>query len=448
MIRIKKGLDLPLVGGPQQTIENGKNVTKVAVTGFDYVGMKPTMKVQVGDTVKTGQPLFTCKKNEGLTFTSPASGKVVAVNRGERRVFQNVVIEVSGDDHMTFENHKGNSVDSYDADSMKALLVESGMWASLRQRPFSKVADLTVKPSAIFITAMDTNPLAADPKIIINEHVESFKTGVHALSLLTEGKTYVCQKAGASVPAPSVANVESHDFDGPHPAGNAGTHIHFLHPVNANRTVFYMGYQDVIALGKLVETGKLFTERVVAIAGSRAKNPRLLKTRVGACLCELLEGELAEGNNRVISGSVFNGRTKDDVFCYLGHYHNGISVIEEQTNHREFLGWHSPGLNKFSLKRIYLSTFSGGKKFDIGTDTHGSLRSMVPVGMYEKVMPLDVLPTQLLRALLTKDTDLAQQLGCLELDEEDLALCTFASVGKKDFGPVLRENLTIIEKEG
>ena len=183
MIRIKKGLDLPLVGGPQQTIENAKNVTKVAVTGFDYVGMKPTMKIQVGDTVKTGQPLFTCKKNEGLTFTAPASGKIVAVNRGERRVFQNVVIEVSGDDHVKFENHKGNSVDSYDADSMKALLVESGMWTSLRQRPFSKVAGLDINPSAIFITAIDTNPLAADPKIIIHENPEAFKTGVHALSL-------------------------------------------------------------------------------------------------------------------------------------------------------------------------------------------------------------------------------------------------------------------------
>ena len=204
----------------------------------------------------------------------------------------------------------------------------------------------------------------------------------------------------------------------------------------------------MIALGKLIETGKLYTERVVALSGSRVKNPRLLRTRIGACLCEITEGELVDGGNRVISGSVLNGRTKDDVLCYLGHYHNGITAIEEQTNHRELLGWHSPGLNKFSVKRIYLSTFTGGKKFDIGTDTHGSSRSMVPVGMYEKVMPLDVLPTQLLRALLTKDTDMAQQLGCLELDEEDLALCTFASVGKQDFGPVLRENLTIIEKEG
>jgi Na+-transporting NADH:ubiquinone oxidoreductase subunit A len=448
MIRIKKGLDLPLVGGPQQTIENAKSVTKVAVTGADYVGMKPTMRVQVGDSVKVGQPLFSCKKNEGLIFTAPASGKVVAVNRGERRVFQNVVIEVSGDDHVTFENHKGNTVDSYTAESMKALMVESGIWASLRQRPFSKVAELSVIPSAIFVTAMDTNPLAADPKIIINENTEAFKTGVHALSLLTEGKTYVCQKSGASVPVPSVAKVETHNFDGPHPAGLAGTHIHFLHPVNSKRTVFYIGYQDVIALGKLVETGKLFTERVVSLAGSRVKSPRLLRTRVGACICELVEGQLSEGNNRVISGSVLNGRTKDDVFCYLGHYHNGISVIEEQTNHREFLGWHSPGLNKFSLKRIYLSALSAGKKFDLGTDTHGSRRAMVPVGMYEKVMPLDVLPTQLLRALITKDTDLAQQLGCLELDEEDLALCTFASIGKKDFGPILRETLTIIEKEG
>ncbi|MCO4793641.1 MAG: Na(+)-translocating NADH-quinone reductase subunit A [Bacteriovoracaceae bacterium] len=447
MIRIKKGLDLPIVGGPQQTIEKAKDVSTVAVTGFDYIGMKPTMHVKEGDSVKSGQPLFTCKKNEGLIYTAPASGKVVALNRGARRVFQNVVISVEGDEHVSFNSYKGADVGSYDNESIKALLVESGMWTSLRQRPFSKVAGLDITPTAIFVTAMDSNPLAADPKIIINEHAESFKTGVSALSKLSEGKTFICQKAGASVPAPSLGNVESHDFDGPHPAGLPGTHIHFLSPVNGNKTVFYIGYQDVIALGKLVETGKLFNERVISLAGPRVKNPRLLKTRVGADISELTSGELLEGSNRVISGSILNGRTVDEVFKYLGHYHNSVSVIEEQTNNREFLGWHSTGVNKFSLKRIYLSCFTN-KKFNLGTDTHGSLRAMVPVGNYEKLIPMDVLPTQLLRALLTHDTDLAQQLGCLEMDEEDLALCTFASVGKKDFGPILRENLTIIEKEG
>lgn len=448
MIRIKKGLDLPISGGPRQTIENAKQVRTVALTGFDYIEMKPSMLVKVGDNVKAGQALFACKKNVGLIFTSPASGKVAAINRGEKRVFQNIVISVTGNEFASFESHKGPNVESYDRDQMKAILVESGMWTSIRQRPYSKVADLKIDPSAIFITAMDSNPLAADPKIIINEHEDAFKAGVSALAKLTKGKTYICQKQGASVSAPTGERIVSQDFSGPHPSGLPGTHIHFLDPVNARKTAFYVGYQDVIAIGKLIQTGKIFTDRVVSLAGPRVKNPRLLRTRFGADVSELVGNELIDGKNRVLSGSVLNGRTVDDVFKYLGHFHNGISVIEEQEHNREFLGWHSPGFAKFSLTRIYLSTFAPSKKFDFGTDTHGSLRSMVPIGLYEKVVPLNVLPTQLLRALLTRDTDLGQQLGVLELDEEDLALCTFASVGKKDFGPILRENLITIEKEG
>lgn len=446
MIRIKKGLDVPLTGAPKQTIETGPKVKRVALTGSDYVGMKPSMKVQVGDTVKTGQVLFECKKNEGLAYTSPAHGKVVEINRGAKRLFQTLVIEVTGNDQVELTHYKKKSVSDFSSDEVRKLLLESGLWTSLRMRPFSKVALLTDTPSAIFVNAMDTNPLAANPDQVIAQYTEDFSAGVEVLSKLTEGKTYVCKAPGTKVSAPNSALVE--EFAGPHPAGLVGTHIHFLDPVHAEKTVWHAGYQDVIAIGKLFTTGKIWNERVISVAGPKAKSPRLLTTTVGANLLDIVANETADGEVRVISGSVLNGRKVEDSYTYLGRYHNQISLLEEGRE-REFLGWQMPGLNKFSIKNTFLSRYlTPSKKFAMNTTTHGSARAMVPVGMYEKMIPLDVLPTQLLRSLLTRDTDLAQQLGCLEFDEEDLALCTFASVGKKDFGPILRENLTTIEKEG
>lgn len=446
MIRIKKGLDIPLTGIPKQTIEAGPQVKRVALTGPDYVGMKPSMKVQIGDTVKAGQVLFECKKNEGLAFTSPANGKVVELNRGAKRAFQTIVIEVTGTEQVQFESYKQKSVSDLSFDEVKRLLLESGLWTSLRMRPFSKVAMLEDKPHSVFINAMDTNPHAPNPDQVIGQHADDFKAGVEVLSKLTEGKTFVCKAAGSKVQASAAASV--HEFSGPHPAGLVGTHIHNLDPVCEGKVVWHAGYQDVIAIGKLFTTGKLWTERVIAIAGPKAKNPRLVTTQMGANILDVVANETLEGELRIVSGSVLNGRKAEDSFLYLGRYHNQVSILAEGRE-REFLGWQAPGFNKFSIKRTFVSKFlTPSKKFDMTTGTHGSPRAMVPVGMYERVIPLDVLPTQLLRAIVTKDTDLAQQLGCLELDEEDLALCTFASVGKVDFGPVLRENLTIIEKEG
>lgn len=446
MIRIKKGLDVPISGAPKQTIEAGPQVSRVAITGPDFVGMKPSMKVEVGDTVKVGQVLFECKKNEGLAYTSPANGKVVEINRGAKRVFQTLVIEVTGNEQVELSSYKSKKVSDLTFDDVKNLLVESGLWTALRMRPYSKVAMLNEKPSAVFINAMDTNPLAASPDQVIGQHAADFKVGIEVLSKLTEGKTFVCKAAGSKIDTP--ANVVTEEFSGPHPAGLVGTHIHFLSPVHADKSVWHAGYQDVIAVGKLFTTGKIWNERVVSVAGPKVKNPRLLATRVGANVLDLVANETSDGELRIISGSILNGRKVEDSFLYLGRYHNQISVLEEGRE-REFLGWQMPGVEKFSVKRSFMSCVLGAsKRFAMNTTTHGSLRAMVPVGMYEKLIPLDVLPSQLIRSLLTRDTDLAQQLGCMELDEEDLALCTFASVGKKDFGPILRENLITIEKEG
>ncbi len=438
---IKKGLDLPITGHPKQAIEKGRAIKEVALLGPDYVGMKPSMLVKEGDKVKLGQPVFECKKVPGVVYTAPASGVVKSVTRGERRVFENLIIEIEGDgmDQVSFTKSK---------DDVEGLLIESGLWTALRTRPFSKSATPGTKPSSIFITAVDTNPLAPYPEVVIKEHAEAFEHGVKILSTLTDGKTFVCVRGGSHINVPTEGKIERQEFSGVHPAGNVGTHIHMLDPVGAKKTVWHIGYQDVIAVGKLFLEGKLFVERVVAVAGPMATQPRLIKTRLGACLCNLLEGEVKSGEVRRVSGSVFNGRQAGEApFCFLGRFHNQITLLEEG-RHREFLGWHSPGFDKFSVKNIFVSKLFPNKKFSFDTNTNGSPRAIVPVGSYEKVMPLDILPTQLLRLLLAKDTDGVQELGALELDEEDLALCTYADPGKTDFGPILRESLNIIEKEG
>ena len=447
MIHIKKGLDLPITGTPKQSIEDAVKVKTVAITGSDYVGMKPSMKVKVGDEVKTGQVLFECKKNLGLSFTAPAAGKVIEINRGAKRVFESLVIEISGDEAVTFNSYNSKAVADLSKEDVKSLMIESGLWTGLRTRPFSKVADVTGTPNAIFITASDTNPLAACPSHALNANMDDFKDGVEILSKLTDGKTYVCKMEGLALKTPSRDVCEVKEFKGKHPAGNVGTHIHFVSPVSANKVAWHMGYQDVIAVGKLFKTGKLFTERLVALGGPAAKNPRILRTQVGANISEITNGEVNDGETRVISGSILNGRRVEGAYKYLGHYHNQISVLEEG-NVREFLGWHAPGYDKYSNMRTFVANFLPPQLFNLTTDRNGSYRAVVPVGAYEKVMPLDVLPSHLIKAIIVGDTDNAQKLGALELDEEDLALCTFVDPGKHDLGSFLRKNLTTIEKEG
>ena len=447
MIKIKRGLTLPISGAPVQTIENGKPVKQVALVGFDYVGMKPTMEVQVGDRVKCGQLLFTDKKTEGVRYTAPASGVVSAINRGERRVFQSLVIDVEGDEYETFASYPEAQFSQLSRQQVVDNLVTSGLWTAFRTRPFSRVPAVDSEPHSIFVTAIDTNPLTADPAVIIREAAADFKLGVELLGHLTPGKVFVCTAPGVALDLPSAGKTQREEFSGPHPAGLAGTHIHYLDPVSATKTVWSIGYQDVIAIARLFRTGRLDVTRVVALAGPQVKNPRLIRTRLGANLEELCAGELHEGVNRVISGSVFGGRSTRGPVAYLGRFANQVSVLLEGTQ-REFLGWLSPGPNMFSVLNIYLSKLTPKKLFKFTTTTNGSERAMVPIGTYEGVMPLDVLPTQLLRALIVGDTEAAQKLGCLELDEEDLALCTFVCPGKYEYGPILRGNLTRIEQEG
>lgn len=443
---IKKGLDVPIAGEPRQEIETAAFPSRVALLGEEYVGLKPTLLVEVGDSVKQGQPLFEDKTTPGVLFTAPASGVVVEINRGERRRLQSVVIAVEGDDKLTFESFSDLSQLSREA--VQRNLVKSGLWTALRTRPFSRIPQLDSQPTAIFVNAMDTNPLAADPRIIIAEQPQAFAAGLTVLGYLTDGPIHLCHDAGEALPGAELPKVISHRFAGVHPAGLVGTHIHFIQPASIERPVWHLGYQDVIAYGKLFLTGELYTSRVVALGGPMVANPRLLRTQMGAQLSQLVLDEMKPGNNRVVSGSILAGHTADGPHDYLGRFHQQISILaEDDGNH--LLPWVRGGSDKFSITRAVTSRFKGAKRlFNLTTQAGGSHRAMMAFGQLDRVMPLDILPTLLMRDLVVRDTDEAQLLGALELDEEDLALCTFVCPGKYDFGQELRICLDIIEREG
>ncbi len=447
---IKKGLDVPISGEPKQVIENGNKVKTVAILGADYVGMKPTMMVSEGDAVKQGQILFTDKKNPGVNFTAPGAGVVKNINRGDKRALLSVVIELKGSAQEAFDKFEESALATLDVEKVKANLLKSGLWTSLRARPYGKIPAIDSKPKSIFVTAIDTRPLAADPEVVIKERVADFVNGLHVISRLTEGKVHVCKASGAELPKCDNASVMVHEFSGPHPAGLPSTHIHFIDPVNANKFVWYVDYQAVIAIGALFTSGKLNVERVVSLAGPSVKNPRLIRTRVGANTDDLVAGELSDSENRVISGSVLHGHQAKDWAAFLGCYHLQVSVLQEGRD-REFFGWIVPGKDKYSALDVYITgkqDRKSGRLYSFTTNRNGSNRAVVPVGIYETVMPMDILPTPLLKSIIVGDTDQAQLLGCLELDEEDVSLFTFVDPGKHDFGPVLRANLTKIEKEG
>ncbi|MEY8252285.1 MAG: Na(+)-translocating NADH-quinone reductase subunit A [Colwellia sp.] len=445
MITIKKGLDVPVNGAPEQVIHDGPSIKTVATLGEEFVGMRPTMFVKVGDRVKKGQAIFEDKKNPGVKFTAQAAGVVKEINRGEKRVLQSVVIDVSGNDQETFTVYPATKLASLAREKVVKNLVDSGLWTAFRTRPFSKVPAIDSEPAAIFVSAMDTNPLAANPEIIINEQSEAFKNGLTILSRLTNGEVFVSKAPGVNIPVDSNATVT--EFAGKHPAGLVGTHIHFLKSASAERFVWHVGYQDVIAFANLFTTGEIDNTRVVSLAGPAATKPRLIRTVLGASTAELSAGETVEGELRVVSGSLLMGATASAVHGYLGRYSVQVSLILEGRE-KEFIGYMYPGPNKFSVTRAYMSHFFPSKLFNMTTTTNGSSRAMVPIGNFERVMPLDILPTLFLRDICSGDTDGAQQLGALELDEEDLALCTFVCPGKTDYGVILRDCLTTIEKEG
>ena len=443
---LRKGLDLPITGECRQVVEDAPAPARVALVGLDYHDLRPTMAVQEGDSVRAGQLLFEDKRRPGLRFTSPGAGRVAGVHRGDKRRLLSVIVELDDRGGEETFDVGGRRPEDLSPDQVRGALVQSGLWTGLRQRPYSKVPLPGTQPHSIFVTAIDTNPLCADPAVALAGREDAFRTGLAALGRLGAGEIYLCKAPGAAIPADG-ADVTVAEFSGPHPAGLAGTHIHFLDGAGLQKQVFWINYQDVAAVGDLFLTGRINHERVVALGGPLVERPRLLRTRMGACLGDLVAGELTSGvEARVVSGSLLAGRQASGPLDFLGRWHLQVSAVRENRA-RELLGWQSPGAGKFSVKRVFASAMLPRRRFAFDTSTNGSPRAMVPVGSYEAVMPLDILPTFLLRALITGDAERAVELGALELDEEDLGLCTFVCPGKTEYGPLLRQNLELIERD-
>jgi Na+-transporting NADH:ubiquinone oxidoreductase subunit A len=420
--KIRKGLDIAIPGAPEQAVAEGPRVASVAVLGGDYLGVRPDLMVAEGDRVALGQTLFTDRRRPEVRFTAPAGGTVAAINRGKRRALVSVVIRR---DEAEEAPAVGPAVPrdrlaALERDAVAERLLASGLWTAFRTRPYGKVPDPDSRPHSIFVTAMDSNPLAAKPEVVIAAYAEDFADGLALLARLTPGPVFLCVAEGAAIPTGGSERVETARFAGPHPAGLPGTHIHFLDPVGPTKTVWQLGYQDAIAIGRLFTTGRLWVERIVALAGPMVRRPRLIRTRLGASLEDLVAGELHDGDCRVVSGSLLSGHRAAGPEAYLGRTDSQVSVLAEAP------GGAAPGPS---------------------TALNGVTTAMVPLGGFERVMPLDILPTQLLRALLVGDIDMARALGCLELVEEDLALCSYLCPGKIDYGPLLRASLTQIEKE-
>ena len=450
MIRIKKGLNIPINGSPTEEIVDSIRSRSVAVLGNDYVGMKPTMLVEEGDRVKLGQALFEDKKNPGVIFTSPAGGKVESINRGDRRVLQSVVIEVEQEEETEeFNRYSEDELDKTTSAEIRSQLIKSGSWTAFRTRPYSKIPGVEEIPNNIFISLLDTQPLSPNPEIITTLNTDNFNFGLKVLKRLIDCPIHISTGPNSNLDLPEDDQVIKHIFSGPHPAGLVGTQMHYISPASLSNINWTIGYQDVIAIGAQFRTGKIFVERVVSLAGPQVNEPKYLKTRLGACTDEVTAGQLTQRENRVISGSVISGREAIGPYAYLGRYHNQISVVAEpNSKDREFMNWLTPGPRKFSKIPLFLSSLFPKKLYKFKALMNGSDRPIVPIGVYEEVLPLNFLPAMLLRNIVLMDTEKIQALGGLELDEEDLSLCSFVCPGKYDFGSLLRAGLTKIEVEG
>lgn len=443
--KLRKGLDLRITGVPRPEIQPSKQVQTVGILGADYIDLKPRIVVAEGDTVVAGTPVMFDKNMPEALVVSPVAGKIRAINRGARRKLVSIEIDVDAT--------AGEPVDFSEVGdiSTRGGLVErlctAGLWTSFRTRPYSKVPTPGSSPAAIYVTALDTEPLAADPAIAIGENAEAFAKGMQAIAALTDGTTYLCQADAAPLPGHDAAGVEAVAFAGPHPAGLAGTHMHFLDTPDANKTVWTIGYQDVIVIGRLLLTGTYDASCVIALTGPLCKDPRLVKTVAGAALAQLVADDIPSGTPvRMISGSVLSGRAGAGTDGYLGRYARQVTLIEEDKK-QIAMGWIRPMVSKYAVQPVLGSALSK-RAFPLTSNLNGGRRAMVPLGTFEQLMPQDFLPTQLLRALLVMDTDQAQQLGALELDEEDLGLVGFACPAKYEYGMALRDCLTKIEKEG
>jgi len=433
LIKLKRGLDLSLTGEPEQAIYPAPALGAAALIGADYVDLTHTLAVAEGERVRLGQTLFTDRRDSEICYTAPGSGYVQAINRGARRHLASVVIKLDGDDAEEFPAHTLESLANLPSETVTEILLRSGLWTAFRARPYGRVPLPDRLPQALFVTAMDTNPLAPDPAMVIADHTENFRYGLTVLSRLATDTTFLCKSPSTNLPVPAVDGLVMAEFQDPHPAGLPGTHIHCL-TADDTEPAWYVGYQDVIAVGKLFLTGRLWPERIVALGGPGIARPRLLRARIGASLDELLSGEI-EPNCRVISGSALSGRRATLTTAYLGRYHQQVTVLPELEDRAAA----RPGLLSMLMGRDRTSR-------RIDTALNGWPSGMLPLEAFERVWPLRIPPAPLLRALLVRDVETARALGCLSLDEEDLALCSYVCPAKYDYGSALRATLRAIER--
>ncbi|MEL6643761.1 MAG: Na(+)-translocating NADH-quinone reductase subunit A [Pseudomonadota bacterium] len=442
---LKRGLDIPIEGAVQDGAITPATTRYVGILGDDYQGLKPRILVEEGAAIGAGAPVMFHKDLPEAQIVSPVSGRVSRINRGARRRLVSIEIEADTNaaEPVDFSDVGGDG----DADAIAEKLCAAGLWTSFRTRPYSKVPAADSRPAAIYVTAMDTEPLAPDPVPIIADEAEAFVKGLECVAALSEGATYLCHVEGADIPGGDVAGVEAAAFSGPHPVGLAGTHMHFLEPPDSTKTVWTIGYGDVLAIGRLFLTQRFDGTRVIALAGPICASPRLVRTTVGASMIELCDQDLpSDRQARLISGSVLSGRSGQAQSAYLGRYARQVTLIEEDTKQIP-MGWIRPMFEKYAVQPV-LGSALAQKTYPLTSNMNGGRRAMVPLGTFEELMPQDFLPTQLLRALLVMDTDQAQALGALELDEEDLGLAGFACPAKYEYGMALRDCLTKIEIEG
>lgn len=447
--KVIEGRNIKIKGTAKKEIVDLALPKQAAIQPPDFKGLKPRVVVKVGDYVKVGSPIISDKVIEGLKIVSPVSGKITAVNRGDKRALIDIIIESDGNQEAeSFQKFDKNSLGSISREDIIKTILNGGMWPCLRQRPFSQIARPTTSPKSIFIHAINTEPLALDVDFILNGQEERFQAGCDILSKLTDGKVHLCTAEGStSKSLSSTKNVDIHTFHGPHPAGNVGTHIHYIDPIKKGDTVWYIEAQDVLRLADLFLNGVYPTERIVAITGEKAtvKNRVYTKTIIGAPLSILLQGSDLTGA-RCISGSILNGR-EVGANGFVGFYDSQISIIPEGGN-REFLGWLVPGFNKYTFTKTFASAFLPEKEASLDTDTNGAHRAIVLNHLYDELVPLDIMTYFLLKAIIAGDIEESERLGILECDEEDFTLCSFACPSKTDVSGIIRQGLAVIQKEG
>ncbi|MBR5783574.1 MAG: Na(+)-translocating NADH-quinone reductase subunit A [Bacteroidales bacterium] len=448
IIKIKKGLNIKLKGAADRIVVNSLNtISEFAVKPTDYIGLRPKMLVSEGDVVKAGTPLFYNKNNESVIFTAPVSGTVKAIRRGEKRVIQEVVIENNGE--FLYENFESANPLQLGKQDIIDKMVKSGVWTLLRQRPFATVADPATEPKAIFISGFDTAPLAPDYDLVVRGRGEAFQTGLDALSKLAKVHLSLNPNFNYIDEFKNAKNVTIHQFEGKHPAGNVGVQINHIDPINKGDIVWVVNPQDVITIGTLFKEGVYRPEKLVALCGSSVGKPQYYRTYAGACIKSLIETQVREENVRYISGNVLTG-TKIEKDGFLGAYDNQFTVIPEGDKY-EFMGWLAPGLSKFSFSHTFLSGFANcfgsSKEYVIDTNMHGEKRAYVVTGEYEKVMPMNIYPMQLIKACVIGDIDEMEALGIYEVEPEDFALCEFIDTSKTEIQTIIRDGLETIRKE-